>query len=101
MEILGALKKSNSQGTVLFYKYDETSFDWNIIVAFFQKCKLMQDLSSDDIYCIAVKKQDEKSDVSEIVGITFQNGAGYANVIPEEYSDIEWYLKEITGTSGE
>lgn len=97
MEILGALKKSNSQGTVLFYKYDDADFDWNEMIFFFQKCRLMQDLSSDDIYCVAVSKRETNS---EIVGVVFQNETGYVNVISKEYADLEWYLHEIAEVSG-
>lgn len=97
MEILGALKKSNSQGTILFYKYDDIAFDWNEMISFFQKCRLMQDLSSDDIYCVAVSKHEKNS---EIVGVTFQNETGYVHVISKEYADLEWYLYEIAEVSG-
>lgn len=97
MEILGTLKKSNSQGTILFYKYDDISFDWDELVSFLHKCRFMQDLASDDIYCVAVNKQDKNF---EIVGVTFQNKTEFVNIIPEEYADLEEYLQEIAGVNG-
>lgn len=96
MEIIGALKKSRSQSTIFFCEYRKEDFDWDAIVAFLQSCHLMQDLEDDDIYCIAVESMDEMKSDRRLVGITFHSGADYISLVPKEYADLDFYLKEIS-----
>ena len=56
----------------------------------------MQDLAADDIYCIAVESEDNLSTEGRIVGIIFRNGEKYISLVPQEYSDLDLYLKELT-----
>lgn len=101
MEIIGALKKSRSQSTVFFCEYRREDFDWKDIVALLQSCRLMRDLDEDDIYCVAVESCDELEGDRRLVGITFRSGADYISLVPAEYSDLNFYLREISAGSGE
>jgi hypothetical protein len=96
MEIIGALKKSRTNSTIYFCTYTPEDFDWQEVVVFLQRCQLMQDLAADDIYCIAVESEDNLSTEGRIVGIIFRNGEKYISLVPQEYSDLELYLKELT-----
>lgn len=97
MEIIGALKKSRSQSTIFFCEYKKEDFDWNEIVTLLQSCRLMQDLEENDIYCVAVESRDEMKSDRRLVGITFHSGSEYVSLVPNEYADLDFYLKEISG----
>lgn len=100
MEIIGALKKSKSQSTIFFCEYRKEDFEWDEIISLLHSCRLMQDLEENDIYCIAVESNDDPRSYRRLAGITFRNGADYISLVPKEYSDLDFYLKEIAGGSG-
>lgn len=101
MEILGALKKSNSASSVFFCDYQHGGFNWDDVVKLLTKCRLMQDLDEKDIYCIAVESCDDMKQDKRLVGITFRNGLDFISLVPQEYSDLDFYLKEIADTAEE
>ena len=100
MEIIGALKKSKSQSTIFFCEYRKEDFDWDEIITLLHSCCLMQDLEEDDIYCIAVESNDDLKSHRRLAGITFRSGTDYISLVPKEYSDLDFYLEEISGESG-
>lgn len=101
MEMLGALKKSNSPSSVYFCSYQQGEFNWDDVVKLLTKCRLMQDLDEKDIYCIAVESCDEMKQDKRLVGVTFRNGLDYISLVPQGYSDLDFYLKEIADTADE
>lgn len=100
MEIIGALKKSNSSSTIYFCEYRAEDFGRDEVVSLLQKCRLSfhdnNSLKDENIYCIAVESNDEMQSDKNLVGITFQSGSHYISLTPQEYADISVYLTELT-----
>lgn len=97
MDVIGALKKSNSDTTIYFCGYNEADFQWKQVVKLLQSCHLMQDLDEENIYCIAVESRDNMEDDKRLVGMTFKDGNNYISLVSEDYDDLDFYLKELTG----
>ncbi len=97
MERIGALHKSGSQSTIYFCEYDKGVFDWEDVVSLLSKCRLMSDLTEDDIYCVAVETIDDMQTDKRLVGIVYKDGIDYVSLVPQDYSDLDIFLKELTG----
>lgn len=101
MEIIGALKKSNSSSTIYFCEYRAEDFDRKDVVELLQRCRLSlrenRNWDDKDIRCIAVESNDELKSDKNLVGITFKSGDYYVSLTPQEYADIDIYLQELTG----
>lgn len=99
MEIIGALKKSNSSSTIYFCEYREQDFDRRDVVELLQRCRLLlrenRNLDDKDICCIAVESNDELVSDKNLVGITFRSGSHYVSLTPREYADLDFYLQEL------
>lgn len=97
MERIGALHKSGSQSTIYFCEYDKNAFEWETVVDLLSKCSLMHDLTEDSIYCVAVESADDMQTDNRLVGIVYKDGVDYVSLVPQDYSDLDFYLKELTG----
>jgi len=94
MNVIGALKKSNTDATIYFYEY-EPSFNWEEIVNLFETCCCTQEVSEDDISCLAVEVHD-KTQSEKLVGMTFHNGSRCTNLVTENYDDLDFYLNDLS-----
>lgn len=107
MDIIGALKKSGSGKTIYFCAYHSEDFAWSEIVNLLYECRLMDDLSEENVRCIVVESADKLQEDKKLVGISFMNGNDYISLVnpttsaeycsTDEYSDINFYLKEMAG----
>lgn len=97
MNIIGALKKSNSKATVYFCDYNNEKIKWEQIIVFLQDYNVMQDLNEEEIYCIAIESCDNLKTDKKLVGMTFYNGRDYVNFVSKDYYDLDLYLKELSG----
>lgn len=107
MDIIGALKKSGSEKTVYFCVYHSEDFEWADVVNLLYNCRLMDDLSEENVLCIAVESTDKLQEDKTLVGISFVRGNDYVCLVNPavseayhssgEYSDIDFYLKEMAG----
>ena len=91
------MKKSNSDSTIYFYEYSKEIVEWDDIVNLLQKCHLMQVLDEKDIYCVAIECYGNSEEKGKLVGVIFDNGTDYISLVPQEYSDLDFFLKELAG----
>ena len=105
MNIIGGLKKSKSPSTIYFCEYRDDDFNWDDVVALLKRCPSVEfRLKKEDIYCIAVECADGENkrtpdppdfENGVLVGIVYISKDSYISLTPEDYADIDVYLKEI------
>lgn len=110
MNIIGALKKSNSPSTVYFCEYKEEDFKWDSVEELLKQCTLSEDdetqrLKKEDIYCIAIECEDRRTQSNPtipdfangtLVGVVFDSVDYYISFTSEKHADLNIYLNELT-----
>lgn len=110
MNIIGALKKSNTPSTVYFCEYSDEDFPWGSVSELLKRCPALsaeeaQSVKKEDIYCIAVECDDGEPQRTPVppdfekgvlVGIVFDIGEYFVSYTAEEHADLELYLNELT-----
>lgn len=101
MEVIGALKKSKSQTTIFFCLYSEDVFNWDDVVSLLMQCNVQQDLEEENISCVAVESSDNLKTDKRLVGVVFKCNNGFISLTPQEYTDLDFYLRDIADDNNE